>query len=394
MTEPAGSVSPAAGVLLITRNLPPLLGGMERLNLHLALELRQKFEVMVVGPVGSAARLREMSLVREVPYKPLWRFLATALVRAAGLARKYRPACIIAGSGLTAPMAFVAARLCGASSAVYVHGLDLVASHPVYRWIWHPFLRRIDLCIANSNNTAGLAASIGVPEERISVLHPGVELPDSDDASSAAEFRRLHGLDSHRVLLSVGRMTPRKGLLEFIDKAFPAVTTAFPDATLVIIGDEAPDALAGSAAGVGKRIMELARRNGLENNIRLLGACEESVLSAAYRAADVLVFPLRHVPGDVEGFGMVAIEAASYGLPTVAFSVGGIADAVADGRSGWLVPPDDYSGLAERLNQVLAEGRSEAVRRRCRAFSERFEWSRFGENLRGLITQLHAASQH
>lgn len=391
MTETELSASPASGLLLVTRNLPPLIGGMERLNLHIALELRREFDVIVVGPVGCATRLPTVSLVCEVPHKPLWQFLSMALVSVLRLARKHRPACVLAGSGLTAPIAFVGARLCGARTAVYVHGLDLIAAHPVYRWIWRPFLRRMDLCIANSSHTAALAKSIGIPVKSISVLNPGVELPGPDDPTSAAEFRRRYGLDSRKMLLSVGRLTPRKGLLEFVDRALPAITDTYPHATLVIIGDEAPNALTGSAVGMGKRIVDLARSKGLEDSIRMLGPCEEAVLSAAFRASDALIFPVRDVPGDVEGFGMVAIEAASHGLPTVAFAVGGISDAVDDGRSGWLVSPSDYSSLAERVKQILATGRSSAVRQRCRDFSEAFEWSHFGSHLRALINRLLVA---
>jgi phosphatidylinositol alpha-1,6-mannosyltransferase len=120
----------------------------------------------------------------------------------------------------------------------------------------------------------------------------------------------------------------------------------------------------------------------------MLGSCEETVLAAAYKASDALIFPVRDVPGDVEGFGMVAVEAASHGLPTVAFASGGISDAIADGRSGWLVSPGDYSSLADRVKQVLAVGRSSAVQHRCREFSEAFDWSHFGTHLRTLINRL------
>lgn len=389
MIEPARSASPPPRrVILVTRNLPPLLGGMERLNLHIALELLRDFDLLVIGPIGCASRLPRASVVCEVPHKPLWRFLSSALVRALRLARKYQVNCLIAGSGLTAPMAFVGARFCGARTAVYVHGLDLIAPHPVYRWIWRPILRRMDLCIANSSYTASLATSIGIPNETICVLNPGLDLPGPTALSPAAEFRKSHGLHSRRVMLSVGRLTPRKGLLEFVGEALPKIIAKYPHAILVIIGDEAPDALTGGGAGMGKRIVDLARSKGLGENVCLLGPCEDQVLSAAYQAADVLVFPVRNVPGDVEGFGMVAIEAASHGLPTVAFAVGGIRDAVDDGRSGWLVMADDYLALAERITQVLAEGRNAVVEHRCRDFSADFAWPHFGTRLRILINRL------
>ena len=78
------------------------------------------------------------------------------------------------------------------------------------------------------------------------------------------------------------------------------------------------------------------------------------MLHAAYAEADALVFPVLELPGDVEGFGMVALEAAAHGLPTFGFRSGGVPDAVQEGRTGELVSASDYGGLAERLANHLA----------------------------------------
>ncbi|MEO7478948.1 MAG: glycosyltransferase family 4 protein [Lysobacteraceae bacterium] len=381
----AERVPSRARILLVTRNLPPLRGGMERLNLHMALELASGFDLDVIGPTGCDAELPETIHAEAVPHRPMWRFLPNVFVRALRLARKHRPARILAGSGLTAPIAWIAARLSGARAVVYVHGLDLVAAHPVYRVLWRPFLRRMDLCIANSRHTAGLAESIGIPSDRIVVLNPGVALPVDADPAAAAEFRARHGLGERKLLLSVGRLTPRKGLLEFVERSLPTIVAAHPDATLLIIGDEAPDALTGSATGMGERIMQAARCIGLSDNIRILGICDEADLSAAYQVSDLHVFPVRNIPGDVEGFGMVAIESAAHGLATVAFAVGGVGDAVADGRSGWLVPTDDYVQFAERVKRALADGIDTGRREQCIAFARGFAWDTFGLRLRELL---------
>ena len=377
-------------ILLITRNLPPLRGGMERLNLHMALELASAFDVDVIGPSGCGVNLPKAIHTQEAPHRQMWRFLPTVFVRSLRLARKRRPACILAGSGLTAPIAWIAACVSGACAVVYVHGLDLVATHPVYRLFWRPFLRRMDLCIANSRHTASLAESIGIPSGRITVLNPGVELPPRIDASAAAEFRSRHGLGERKLMLSVGRLTPRKGLLEFVEQSLPAIAAMHPNATLLIIGDEAPNALTGSAAGMGQRIAQAAHGMGLHDNVRLLGVCDEADLSAAYQACDALVFPVRSVPGDVEGFGMVAIEAAAHGLATVAFAVGGVSDAVADGRSGWLVHAGDYVQFADRVSQVFDQESIEAGQAECRRYAQGFSWDVFGARLRELLAGLIA----
>ncbi|MGH8146708.1 MAG: glycosyltransferase, partial [Rhodanobacteraceae bacterium] len=116
-------------ILIVTRNLPPLVGGMERLNWHMAEELSRDAEVRVVGPGGSAALAPAGVVVCEAPLKPLWKFLWHARVLARREARRWKPDIVLAGSGLTAPLALSAARICGAKTAVYVHGLDVAVKH-------------------------------------------------------------------------------------------------------------------------------------------------------------------------------------------------------------------------------------------------------------------------
>ena len=164
-------------ILLVTRNLPPLVGGMERLNWHMAEELAKVAEVRVIGPQGSAAVAPAGIDVREAPLGPLWRFLLRALRLARREAASWKPDIVLAGSGLTAPLAWRAARACSANAAVYVHGLDVAVKHPLYRALWLPAIRRMQMVIANSQPTAALCRQIGVAAERIAIVHPGVELP-------------------------------------------------------------------------------------------------------------------------------------------------------------------------------------------------------------------------
>jgi phosphatidylinositol alpha-1,6-mannosyltransferase len=97
------------------------------------------------------------------------------------------------------------------------------------------------------------------------------------------------------------------------------------------------------------------------------------------------VFPVKDIPGDVEGFGMVALEAAAHGLPTVAFGAGGVPDAVADGVSGSLVPAGDYPQMAACIDRYLAGDWGSVSPASCVAFAEDFAWPGYGERLRSLI---------
>lgn len=388
MTETAKS---GRKVLLITRNLPPLLGGMERLNLHLAKALSEWAELSVIGPTGCRKFLPTSVDVTEIEPRPLSFHLLRSLLAAWQQASKHYDI-VFAGSGLAGLAVKLAAWRAGARPVVYVHGLDLLTRHPLYRAIWLPVLRRMDHAFANSAHTADIAARMGVARGQISVLHPGVAIPEPVTGLGEA-FRRHHGLAQRPILLSVGRMTRRKGLAEFVCHALPIIHARYPDVAFVVIGDEAPDALTGASTGARAALEALAAELGVADNLLLLGPCDDDTLGQAYFAADVHVFPVREVPGDVEGFGMVAIEAAAHGLPTVAFAVGGVPDAVASGRSGHLVQPGDYASFAQYTYQLLAARRENPMRASARDFAAGFEWRHFGERLRDALVSVQLKEQ-
>lgn len=383
-------------ILLVTRNLPPLVGGMERLNWHMAEELAKYADVRLIGPEGSAAMAPTGVPVDQVPLKPLWKFLLLLQWRAWRVARTWFPDVVLAGSGLSAPAAWFAARMSGARAAAYVHGLDLAVRHPVYRAMWWPALRRMDRVIANSRATAVLAQSLGVQPELIGIVPPGVDLPAVPAATdvacgttggqATADFCDRNQLRHRPLLLSVGRLSSRKGLREFVTLALPEIVAAHPDALLLVVGGAPKDALHAQAQ-TAESIRVAAERVGVARHVRFLGTITDGELGEIYRAADVHVFPVRELAGDPEGFGMVAVEAAAHGLPTVAFATGGVADAVADGQSGLLVAPGDYPAFALAVRDTLIQ--REALREPCEMFATRFAWPEFGVGVREALFQAH-----
>ncbi len=372
-------------ILIITRNLPPLVGGMERLNWHMADELSKYAEVKVIGPQGSAELKPQSVSLSEAPLKPLPLFLFIAACKAVWFALRWKPDVILAGSGLTAPIVWLASKLCGAKSAAYLHGFDITVKDRAYQHLWTPTFKKLDSIIVNSTPTKRLAFAVGVPEKKISIVYPGVSFPEHAQPDAAiAAFRQQHGLEGKKIMLSVGRLTTRKGLKEFVEQALPSIVQQVPEAMLVVVG-EAPKNSLGAGIQSREEIDQAAAQQGVSEHIKFLGVItDKAQLATVYEAADVHVFPVRHIPSDPEGFGMVAIEAAAHGLPTVAFATGGIVDAVAHGQSGYLVEKNNYAQLAEQTVNTLNNPLTDQV---TVEFAQKFAWDKFGAEIVEVLQQ-------
>lgn len=376
-------------ILVVTRNFPPLWGGMERLNQHLVDELSKRFEVCLIAPQGAEQYAPANVRVKTVPLSPLSNFLVQSAFLVIAEARRWKPDLVVAGSGLTAPHALIGGKVCGARSIAYAHGLDMTVNHFIYRSLWYPSIRKLDYLIANSRATVDLACqSVGVLADRVKLIHPGVEMPNissllsqKEREDAKANFCKTFSVNEGPMLLSVGRLTERKGLRQFVKYVMPKIVTAQPKVKLVIVGDEPTDSLHASVQ-TRENIQSAADAVGIGDRVYFMGKLFGEELRAAYQSADVHVFPVQEIPNDPEGFGMVAIEAAAYGLPTVAYATGGVVDAVSHGISGRLVRSGDVEGFAAQVLDLL---NSPANRQDMYNYAQQFSWSEFGRKLETVV---------
>ncbi|MGE5609965.1 MAG: glycosyltransferase family 4 protein, partial [Bacillota bacterium] len=167
-------------------------------------------------------------------------------------------------------------------------------------------------------------------------------------------FPTRPGSSSPRILLSVGRLIRRKGLLEFVEHVMPALVKDHPDVLLLIVGDDAKVSLV-HPERLRERIQAKVAELHLENHVRLLGTVPDAELNALFHQAHLFVLPALDIPGDIEGFGIVLLEAALAGVPAVATRVGGIPEAVQDNITGLLTPPADYPALHQAISRLLSD---------------------------------------
>ena len=358
---------------------------MEKLNWHMVDALAGVADVRLVAPSGAAAVAPSAVAVAEVPLKPLPGFLIRGLVHVLAIAWRWRPDVVVAGSGVTAPLAWAAARLTRARAVVYVHGLDVAVKHWLYRAVWAPILRRMDRVIANSRVTAEFSEELGVRCDRHIIVYPGTAGADESSATDRDMAMRAElDVGEGPLLLSVGRLTERKGLREFVTEVLPTIVCAFPGCVLVVVGD-APMHSLYARSQTRESIQLAAESAGVGRNVKFLGVVsDQEKLGRIYRSADLHVFPVRNLPGDPEGFGMVAIEAAAFGVPTVAYETGGIVESVGSGKSGTLVPQGDAAAFAAAAIETLTK-LDASVRRRAMDYAATFAWPHFDVRFRSAV---------
>lgn len=202
-----------------------------------------------------------------------------------------------------------------------------------------------DAVIANSEFTRQSLLRLGVPKERICKITPGVHVERFQPAACDADLRNSYGLKEKLILLTVARLVPRKGH-RLVMQALSKLKAKFPNAHYLIVGKgpEEPE------------LRKLASEFGISDRVIFAGYVPAEKLPEFYRLCDIVVMPNRvDETGDLEGFGMVFLEANAAGKPAVAGRTGGAAEAVADGSTGYLVDPEDADELASVLDRLLAD---------------------------------------
>lgn len=231
------------------------------------------------------------------------------------------------------------------------HGRELLfnASEPgTQTYKWYDRLRKFllneaDHFFAVSNYTAGLLQGHGVAGDRITVM-PNATNPDQFYPGDASEIRERLNLENKKTILTICRLVRRKGV-DTVIRGFSKIVSSHPEAKLIIIGDGEDR----------QRLEALAGDLGVRQSVRFTGwiAHEGAEINQFYNLADIVVMTPRTDPIQVEGFGIIYLEANACGKPVIGSRSGGIPDAVVDGETGLLVDEDDPDQLAEAMAQLL-----------------------------------------
>ena len=272
---------------------------------------------------------------------------ARFFVKALRLALTRRPAAIHAGRALPEGLvAWAVARLSGRPVVIYAHGEELTTwgyggKYKAMRFA----LRHADTVIANSGYTQEELLRMGVCRERIVQINPGVAVERFQPGLACGDLREQIGIGpGQKLILSVGRLQRRKGF-DMLVKSLPELLSRGVDAHYALIGIGEDQVY----------LNNLAQELGVMDRVHFLGHVSAEDLPRWYNACDVFAMPNREVNGDTEGFGMVFIEAAACGKPSIAGTAGGTGAAVLDGETGYRIDGTRLDAVTDALQRLLAD---------------------------------------
>lgn len=313
--------------LLVTPDFPPATGGVAR---YLGVLGEEKDRLLVASPHGPI----KLQTSSWIPL--LWRVRQM-------LTETKSDALIISH---VLPFGY-AALFCGRPYVVICHGLD--ASGPLKN-LWKKFwvkviLQRATRIIANSEATKRLLSAYDVSEEKINVVYPPCSFdPASTGMMFETQVAQVQMFSNKKMALIVNRLVPRKG----IDVALRALKICLRicgDVVLVIAGTGPEE----------KKLKMMAEDLEISQSVFFLGNVSDAMVRDLYRAATVVLYPSINIPGDAEGYGIGAADAAVFGKPVIASDTGGLSEAVFENESGLLVSPGDVDALAKSICTILTD---------------------------------------
>jgi len=343
--------------LLLTENFPPKEGGSGRWFWELYSRLPNDKVLIVANdtPEGREFdKTHELDIVRIELESTEWGLASTKglgfywetirkvlkLIKEHGIEEVH--------CGRVIPEGVIARALkllAGARYNCFVHGEDVetAATSREHSLLVKNVCKNASMLICNSENTANIVRKLGFDSgSKCEVLHPGVDTSRFEVAAPDTSFRQQMGWSGKRVLLTVGRLQRRKGQ-DFLIKSMPALLKEFPDLFYAVVGrGECYDEL-----------ISLVDQHKLHDNVCVYPDMDDEALIKCYQQCDIFILPNRTIDNDIEGFGMVLVEAQVCGKPVIAGDSGGTRETMNIGKTGHIIDCSSTENLLKELSPIL-----------------------------------------
>lgn len=358
-------------ILIVSTEFPPLIGGIGTFAYNLARGLQEVgVSVHMLTSVGAGGKefIRDVPTTRALPLLNR-RFLKIVplLSAAVWICLRDRPDKLLAMTWThEGIVAYLVKKVLGVNYALIAHGGEILRHQQsrLRRALMLRILNGAEAVVANSLFTWRLVVALGLDPGVVEVVNPPIALPNLPGILDTTEVDEKFELKGKRVILTAARLVRRKGHTQVI-RVLSELRERYPNLVYVMTGD-----------GEYRRELEaLAERYGVADRVRITGYVSQEELQQLYSRAEVYISPSLEEEGDVEGFGIAFVEASAYGKPVIAGRSGGVTDAVAHERTGFLVDPNDVGEIKRMLVALLDE---KALRERLAHAARTWALTKFG----------------
>lgn len=340
-------------LLFITQDFPPGYGGIQTYSHEHAIRLAEECDDFAVICPDSSGTISEDSDynfdVKRI--KASDHLLYVQLFKILPVFLKSRKFNATFHAQWQTCMPAIRARSEGLIEKVFsaAHARELLYNpykyYPILGWIYalkrRYLLSKIDHFFPVSNYTAGVLIKFGVDPDRITVVANGSD-PELFKPINSDALKKDLDLENRKVILTVTRLVKRKGV-DTVLRAISAIRDKFPN-ILYLIAGEGPEET---------RLKKLTTKLNLQNQVKFIGRIDYKKLPEYYNAADMFIMASRTELPDVEGYGIVFLEANACGKPVIGTNSGGVPDAIVHGKTGLIVPENNDLKLVEAISELL-----------------------------------------
>ena len=349
-------------VLVLTENFPPISGGSGRWFWELYSRLPKEQYLILADDLLGASEFdstHQLNILR-IPLKSTeWglksirglKFYWRVFWQIRKIIKQHHITHLHCGrvihEGVTA---WLLKLITGTPYLCYVHGEDVetAATSGEHNLMVKQVCKHAELLICNSHNSANIVKRLNyASDDKINVLHPGVDASLFVPSAADDEFKQQMGWQGRKVIITVGRLQARKGQ-DMMLRATALLKQQFPDILYVIIGrGECIDSL-----------MALTAELSINEYVQFLTDVSDAQMIQCYQQSDMFILPNRTIGNDIEGFGMVLVEAQACGKPVIAGDSGGTKETMLVNQSGLVIDCTDAQLISTMVAKLLADPKS------------------------------------
>ena len=371
-------------VLLLTENFPPIEGGSGRWFWELYSRLPRDKVLVCTHHFEKGFtfdKTHNIPIIRIPLHSPEWgvksifglQFYFSCVKKLLKIIKEHEIEEIHCGrvihEGVTA---WIVSMLTGTRYSCFVHGEDVetAATSREQSILVKQVCKHAFSLICNSHNSQKLVESLGFSNiNKCEVLHPGVDISTFQPASDNQEIRKRFGwAKDSLLLLTVGRLQKRKGQ-DFLIEAMPRLLQQVPNLQYAIVGR-------GEEL---ENLRNLIDKHKLQDNVFIHTNFDDNDLISAYQQCDVFILPNRTIQNDIEGFGMVLVEAQACGKPVIAGNSGGTSETFKEGETGFIVDCSSPHAIETALPSILKKCKTLDRENISGSAAQLFNWDKHAE---------------